>query len=96
MNNQINVSQLSMALLPYKVLFKVKKINVRFNKTLKLKFILIFFFTVYPTSPFDTVTKYKIYSLPYWWKDYSNEFTPYLIGGKIISKMPYILPFEIE
>ena len=45
-----------------KLLFEVKKkINVRLNKTLKLKFILMFFASAYPTRPSDTVTKYTVY-----------------------------------
>ena len=61
----------------YKLLFEVKKIDVRLNKTLKLKFILMFFDSVYPTRPSDTVTKYTIYPLSYWWKDYSNGLGSY-------------------
>ena len=37
---------------------KSKKIDVRLNKTLKLKFILMFFDDVYVTRPSDTVAKY--------------------------------------
>ena len=77
MDNQIYISQLSTSLCFYKVLFKVKKIDVRLNKTLKLKFILILFDSVYPTRPSDTVTKYTIYPLSYWWKDYSNGLGSY-------------------
>ena len=32
----------------------------------------MFFGSVYPTRPSDTVTKYTVYPLPYWLKDYSN------------------------
>ena len=32
----------------------------------------MFFDTVYPARPSDTVTKYTKYPLSYWWKDYSN------------------------
>ena len=71
MNNQIYISQLS-TLCFYKVLFKVKKTDGRFNKTLKLKFIFVLFNSVYPARSSDTVTKYTIYPLSYWWKDYSN------------------------
>ena len=60
MGNQIYISQLSTSLCFYKLLFEVKKIDVRLNKTLKLKFILMFFDSVYPTRPSDTVTKYTI------------------------------------
>ena len=77
MNNQIYISQLSTSLCFYKVLFEVKKIDVRLNKTLKLKFILILFDSVYPTRPSDTVTKYTIYPLSYWWKDCSNGLGSY-------------------
>ena len=37
-----------------------KKIDVRFNKTLKLKFILMLFDCIYPTRPSYIVTKYTI------------------------------------
>ena len=63
MDNKIYISQVSSSLRFYKLLFEVKKIDVRLNKTLKLKFILILFGSVYPTRPFDTVTKCKIYPL---------------------------------
>ena len=63
MDNQTYISQLSMSFFSYKLLFKVKKIDVRLNKTLKLKFILMFFDSVYPTRPSDTVAKYTIYPL---------------------------------
>ena len=52
-------------------------IYIKLNKTLKLKFILMFFDSVYPTRPSDTVTKYTIYPLSYWWKDYSNGLGSY-------------------
>ena len=61
MNNQVYISQLSTYLCFYKVLFEVKKIDVRLNKTSKLKFILMLFDSVYLTRPCDTVTKYTIY-----------------------------------
>ena len=77
MGNQIYISQLSTSLCFYKLLFEVKKIDVRLNKTLKLKFILMLFDSVYPTRPSDTVTKYTIYPLSYWWKDYSNGLGSY-------------------
>ena len=70
-DNQIYISQLNTSVFFYKLLFEVKKIDVRLNKTLKLKFILMFLYSIYPTRPSDTVTKYTIY--------------PYLIGGKIIQ-----------
>ena len=62
MDNQIYISQLSTSLRFYKLLFEVKKIDVRLNKTLKLTFILMLFDSVYPTRPSDTVTKYTIYT----------------------------------
>ena len=77
MDNQINISQLSSSLFFYKLLFEVKKIDVRLNKTLKLEFILMLFDSVYPTRPSDTVTKYTTYPLSYWWKDYSNGLGSY-------------------
>ena len=43
-----------------------KKIGVILSKTLKLKFILMFFDSVFPTRPSDTVTEYAIYPLSYW------------------------------
>ena len=54
----IYISQLSMSLFFYKLLLQVKKIDLRLNKTLKL--VLMFFDSVYPTRPSDTVTKYLI------------------------------------
>ena len=71
--NQICISQLSTSLYSYKLLFEFKKNDMRLNKTLKLKFILMLFDSVYPTRLSDTVTKYTIYPLSYWWKDYSNN-----------------------
>ena len=61
MDNQIYTLEESTFLFFYKLLFEVKKIDVRLNKTLKLKFILMFFDSVYPTRPSDTVTKYTVY-----------------------------------
>ena len=43
-----------------------KKIGVILSKTLKLKFILMFFDSVFPTRPSDTVTEYAIYPQSYW------------------------------
>ena len=60
MDNQIYISQLTASLFFYKLLFEVKKIDVRLNKTLKLNFILMFFDSVYPTRPSDTTTKHII------------------------------------
>ena len=76
-DNQIYISQLNTSVFFYKLLFEVKKIDVRLNKTLKLKFILMFLYSIYPTRPSDTVTKYTIYPLSYWWKDYSNILGSY-------------------
>ena len=59
MDNQIYISLLNASLFFYKLLFEVKKIDVRLNKTLKLKFILMLFDSVYPTRPSDTVTVRK-------------------------------------
>ena len=70
MGNQIYISQLSASLCFYKLLFEVKKNEMKLNKTLRLKFILMLFDSVYPIRPSDTVTKYTIYP-------------PCLIGGKI-------------
>ena len=72
MDNQVYISQLSTSIFSYKLLFEVKKIDARLNKTLKLTFMLMFFDSVYLTRPSNTVTKYTIYPLSYWWKDYSN------------------------
>ena len=62
---------LSTSLFSYKLLLEIIKIDVRVNKTLKLKFMLILFDRVYARRPSDTVTKYTVSS--------------YLIGGKIIQ-----------
>ena len=51
------ISQLSKSFYFYKFLFEVKKID----ETLELKFLLMFFDSVCPTRPSDTVTKYNIY-----------------------------------
>ena len=60
--NQIYIWQLSASLFCSKLLFEVKKkIDMRLNKTMRLKFMLMFFDSVYPTRPSDTVTKYTIY-----------------------------------
>ena len=56
----IYISQLIMSLFFYKLLLQVKKIDLRLNKTLKLKLVLMFFDSVYPTRPSDNVTKYFI------------------------------------
>ena len=37
----------------------------------------MFLYSIYPTRPSDTVTKYTIYPLSYWWKDYSNILWSY-------------------
>ena len=101
MGNQIYISQLSTSLCFYKLLFEVKKIDVRLNKTLKLKFILMFFDSVYPTRPSDTVTKYTIQPpillverlFKWFWVLFCNFI---LWVAKPGSKMPCILHFEIE
>ena len=100
MDNQTYISQLSASLFFYKLLFEVKKIDVRLNKTLKLKFILMFFDSVYSTRPSDTGTKYTIY-LPillvrrlFKWS--SVLFCYFILWlAKPGSKMSCILPFEI-
>ena len=43
------------------ITIRSQKIDVKLNKTLKLKFILMFFDSVYPTRPSDTVAKLTIY-----------------------------------
>ena len=58
-DSQIYISQLSTSLFSYKLLFEVKKIDMSLNKTLKLKFMLMFFDSVYPTCPSDTVKDYS-------------------------------------
>ena len=79
MDSQIYISQLSSSLFFYKLLFKFKKIDVRLNKTLKLKVILMFFDSIYSIRPSYTVIKYTV--------------SPYLIGGKIIQRvLGLILP----
>ena len=77
MDCQIYISQSTTSLFSYKLLFEVKKVDVRLKKTLKLKFILMFFDNFYPTRPSDTVTKYTVYLLSDWWKDYSNRLGSY-------------------
>ena len=101
MDDQMYISQLSASSSFYKLLFKVKKIDVRLNKTLKLKFILTFFDSVYPTRPSDIVAKYTIY-LPIllverlfkWSWVLFCCFVPWL--ARPGSKMPCILLYEIE
>ena len=99
MDNQIYVAQLNVLFLFCKLLFEVKKID-----TLKKKFILMFFGSVYPTRLSDTVNKYAIYP---------SRF-PYFISGKIFqmvlglilqlaipwlekpgSQMPYLVLFDL-
>ena len=101
MDNQIYVSQLSVSLFFYELLFKVKKIDLRLKKILKLKFKLIFFNSVYPTRLCDTMPKYTIY-LPIllverlfkWSWVLSCCFILWL--AKLASKLPCILLCEIE
>ena len=76
MDNQIYISQLSTLLIFYKLLFEVKKIDVRLNQNLKLKFIFMFFNRVCPTRYSDTATKYTAFPLSYWWP-YSNSLGSY-------------------
>ena len=54
--SDIHITKVSTSLFSYKLLFEVKKIDMRLNKALKLKFMLMFFDSVYPTCPSDTVT----------------------------------------
>ena len=69
MDNQMYLSQLHTSLCFYKILFEVKKIDVRLNKTFKLKFILMLFDSFYLTCPSNKITKYTIYLLSYCWND---------------------------
>ena len=85
-DNQIYISQLITSFFSYKLLFEIKKIDMRLSKTLNLKFMLMFYDSVYPTRPFDTVTKYTIYSLSHWWKDYSNSLLYLLLLCLMASK----------
>ena len=78
MGNQIYISQLSTSLFFYKLLFEVKRIDMRLHKIVKLKFILMFFDSAYPTRPSDNVTKYTIYPPP-------PPPSHYLVGGKTIQ-----------
>ena len=59
-HDQILISQLKVCLFSYKLLFEVKKVDVRLNKNLKLKFTLMCFDSVHPTHPSNTVGKYTI------------------------------------
>ena len=101
MDDQMYISQLSASSSFYKLLFKVKKIDVRLNKTLKLKFILTFFDSVYPTRPSDIVAKYTIY-LPILLVERLFKWSWVLFCCFILwlarpgSKMPCILLYEIE
>ena len=72
---------LSTSLFSYKLLLEIIKIDVRVNRTLKLKFMLILFDRVYARRPSDTVTKYTVSS--------------YLISGKIIQ-MVFGLPLLLN
>ena len=101
MNDQIYISLLSTSSCFYKVLFRAKKTDARLNKTLKLKFILMLFDSVYPPRPSDTVTKYTVYSpillaerLFEWYWVLFCYFILWL--AKPGSKMHCILLFEIE
>ena len=106
LDNQIYMSQLITSVFSYKLLFEIKKIDRRLIKTLNLEFMLMFFDSVYPTRPFDTVTEYTIYSLSHRWKDYSNSLLYLLLLfivcyfilwlAKYDWKMPCILLAETE
>ena len=101
MNNQIYISLLSTSSCFYKVLFRAKKTDARLNKTLKLKFILMLFDSVYPPRPSDTVTKYTVYS-PILLVERLSEWSWVLFCYFIVwllkpdSKMSRILLFEVE
>ena len=88
-----------------KYIFLFQQILIRSEKnwsnTLKLKFILMFFDSVYPSRPSDTVTKYTIYPLILlverlfkWSWVLFCYFIVWL--AKPDSKMPCILLFGIE
>ena len=104
MGNQIYISQLSTSLFFYKLLFEVKRIDMRLHKIVKLKFILMFFDSAYPTRPSDNVTKYTIYPPPptillverlFKWSWVLFCYSVLWLA-KPGSKMPCILLFEIE
>ena len=100
-NNKIYTSQLSTTLFFYNLLFKVKKIDVRLDKTLKLNFILMFFDIVYSTSLLDTVTRYTIYS-PIFLVEGLSKWSSVLFCYFLLwlekseSRIICILLFEIE
>ena len=87
LDNQIYISQLITSSFSYKLLFEIKKIDMRLSKALNLKFILMSFDSVYPTCPFDTVTRYTIYPLSHSWKDYSNSLLYLLLLCLMASKI---------
>ena len=100
-DNKMYISQFRTSLFFYKLLFKIKKIDVRFNKTLKLNFILMLFDRVYPTRPSDTVTRYAIYFpillVERLFKWSSVLFCHFILWlAKSESRIICILPFEIE
>ena len=78
MDNQIYVSQLSVSLFFYELSFKVKKIDLRLKKTLKLKFKLIFFNSSIRHVFATPCLSIQFTFLSYWWKDYSNGLGSYL------------------
>lgn len=91
MGNQIYISQLSKSLILHRLFFEVKKVDVRLNEILILKFISFFFDSVYQTRPYDTITQQ-------WKYDYVNGLgsffaTSYytLYQQKPGSKIPCIL-----
>ena len=75
-----------------------KKIDVKLNKTLKLKFMLMFFDSVYPARHSDTLIKYTIYpsilfvEILFKW---SWVLFCYFILGlpELVSKMPCNTPW---
>ena len=71
----------------YKVLFKVKKNWCeRLNEIMKLKFVLVFFDSSYPTRPSDTVAKYIIYPYLSVWKIFQMVLSLILVVYPMASK----------
>ena len=78
MDSQIYISQLSTSLCFYKVLFVGKKIDVRLNKTLKLKSLYRSFFIVSIRHVLPTPwLSIQFTPISYWRKDYSNGLVSY-------------------
>ena len=101
MDNQIYTSKLSQFLLFYKLLLEIKNIDLRLTNTVKLKFILVLFDSVYPTRVSDNVTKYTVYIPIFLLKRlFKLSWVLYcyfiILLAKLVSKMPCILLFETE